>query len=51
MYRYDFTEQYNFNNEIQIREQFSCDGFEIDKIDLDDEFYAVLMKAESKVTG
>lgn len=50
MYRYDFTEQYNFNKEIQIREQFKCDGLEVDKIDLGDDFYAVLMKEESKVT-
>lgn len=50
MYRYDFTEQYNFNNEIQIREKFHCEGLEVDKIDLDDDFHAVLMKTEGKVT-
>ena len=50
MYRFDFTEQYNFNNEIQIRKQFHCVGIEVEKIELEDGFYAALMKTEGRVT-
>lgn len=46
MYRYDFTEQYNFNNEMKKRGTFTCDGIEAGRVDLGDGFYASLMQTE-----
>lgn len=47
-YKFDFTEIYNFNKEMNYRSNMECIGTEVENLDLGDGFYAKVMVIESR---